>query len=254
MPRGSPYYGEYITDGNVDYYIPGQINANSYSQSPQNQYLDGDFQQSYAPEMTPSYSHGSSSSQGTFYSQGSWVPPSYSPNTSVGSPIFSDSMSSYETDMSYSSPSSSRRGSAYPTSTEWIWSEDYGDHYMYDANGNATWSKQLSSLSIASPETIPAVSSKSQSKSSAGREKRYVCFSSGCGSSFTRAADLARHVQTRHNASPQTWDCTLKKCPRRGDRAFTREDHMVEHLRSYHHLEIPKKKRGSDSDSYRQYS
>jgi hypothetical protein len=43
--------------------------------------------------------------------------------------------------------------------------------------------------------------------------------------------------------------CRFKKCTRKGDHAFTRKDHLTEHLRNYHKQAIEKKgRRGAAED------
>jgi hypothetical protein len=40
---------------------------------------------------------------------------------------------------------------------------------------------------------------------------------------------------------------TVPRCTRIGDKGFTRRDHLVEHLRNFHHLDIPKRRPGERS-------
>jgi len=69
-----------------------------------------------------------------------------------------------------------------------------------------------------------------------------------CGRTFKRKADLVRHTQCVHYAeTAKIWYCDAPRCDRNKNGqhgAFTRKDHLVEHLRSYHHRDIPKRKRG----------
>lgn len=68
--------------------------------------------------------------------------------------------------------------------------------------------------------------------------KPYPCDS--CGKSFTRVADLKRHQSSVHN--PVFRNCPVEHCSRKGSNGFPRQDHLVEHLRSYHHLDVPKRR------------
>ncbi|KAJ5623162.1 hypothetical protein N7490_011767 [Penicillium lividum] len=61
-----------------------------------------------------------------------------------------------------------------------------------------------------------------------------------CGKSFTRFADLKRHQSSVHY--PVFRNCPVEHCSRKGANGFPRQDHLVEHLRSYHHLDVPKRR------------
>ncbi|KAK6814750.1 hypothetical protein RU639_009728 [Aspergillus parasiticus] len=67
--------------------------------------------------------------------------------------------------------------------------------------------------------------------------KPYVC---ECGRAFTRPADLKRHESSVHN--PVFQDCPVQGCIRKDSNGFPRRDHLIEHLRSYHHLNVPKRR------------
>ncbi|KAK7185708.1 crol alpha [Paraphaeosphaeria sporulosa] len=64
---------------------------------------------------------------------------------------------------------------------------------------------------------------------------------------FTRLADLQRHQSTVHGVGTPDFPCTVKDCTRVGDKGFTRRDHLVEHLRNFHHIDIPKRRPGERS-------
>ena len=73
-------------------------------------------------------------------------------------------------------------------------------------------------------------------------DKVFVCLHSGCSTAgkFRRAADLDRHYKDTHR--PQyLFDCPDKKCNRVGENGFKRYDHLVEHRRTVHVKNIPKK-------------
>ncbi|KAF1951597.1 hypothetical protein CC80DRAFT_508780 [Byssothecium circinans] len=64
---------------------------------------------------------------------------------------------------------------------------------------------------------------------------------------FTRHADLQRHQSTVHGVGTPDFPCTVRDCSRVGDKGFTRRDHLVEHLRNFHHIDIPKRRAGERS-------
>jgi hypothetical protein len=67
------------------------------------------------------------------------------------------------------------------------------------------------------------------------------CKYPGCTSTgqFKRHTDLRRHIKTQHEADQHREDCPHKWCGRVGAHGFTRRDHMREHLREVHRMEIP---------------
>ncbi|KAK5958050.1 hypothetical protein OHC33_001240 [Knufia fluminis] len=85
------------------------------------------------------------------------------------------------------------------------------------------------------------------------RTTRYYCEvpdcideNTGLRSSVGRKADLKRHMQSVHD-KPHI-DCKYKKCDRKGDNGFRRQDHYREHLRGYHSEPSPEastRRRGS---------
>ncbi|KAL4926857.1 C2H2-type zinc finger protein [Aspergillus undulatus] len=68
--------------------------------------------------------------------------------------------------------------------------------------------------------------------------KPYPC--TDCGKAFTRPADLKRHQTTVHY--PVFQNCPVPDCSRKDSNGFPRRDHLVEHLRSYHHMDVPKRR------------
>ncbi|KAF1809723.1 hypothetical protein P152DRAFT_402557 [Eremomyces bilateralis CBS 781.70] len=74
--------------------------------------------------------------------------------------------------------------------------------------------------------------------------KPFPCPYPSCATSYHRKADCRRHVTAVHERHNLTLvDCTVAKCGRRGRKGFTRLDHRTEHLRNFHKLDIPKKRR-----------
>jgi hypothetical protein len=72
--------------------------------------------------------------------------------------------------------------------------------------------------------------------------KGHRCPEPGCISTtlFTRNADLLRHISSVHHRS-NLYPCPEEGCERKGNRSFTRKDHLTEHLRTYHGRDIPKR-------------
>jgi hypothetical protein len=79
--------------------------------------------------------------------------------------------------------------------------------------------------------------------------RTWTCDLPNCTSTanFTRLADLQRHQSTVHGIGKPDFPCTVPRCTRVGDKGFTRRDHLVEHLRNFHHLDIPKRRPGERS-------
>jgi hypothetical protein len=79
--------------------------------------------------------------------------------------------------------------------------------------------------------------------------RTWTCDIPSCTSSanFTRLADLQRHQSTVHGVGSPEYPCTVPRCNRIGDKGFTRRDHLVEHLRNFHHMDIPKRRPGERS-------
>ena len=56
---------------------------------------------------------------------------------------------------------------------------------------------------------------------------------------FSRKADVNRHMKSQHE--PKYIDCPKNRCLRKGQSGFTRNDHLLEHLRQYHNETIEKR-------------
>ena len=79
--------------------------------------------------------------------------------------------------------------------------------------------------------------------------RTWTCDIPTCTSSahFTRLADLQRHQSTVHGVGTPEFPCYVARCNRVGEKGFTRRDHLVEHLRNFHHIDIPRRKPGERS-------
>jgi hypothetical protein len=65
-----------------------------------------------------------------------------------------------------------------------------------------------------------------------------------CYRGFARKADLQRHMACVHDKAKQTRkDCPHRRCSRKGENGFLRQDHLTEHLRHFHNQAIPKRAR-----------
>ncbi|EOA88016.1 uncharacterized protein SETTUDRAFT_184325 [Exserohilum turcica Et28A] len=84
---------------------------------------------------------------------------------------------------------------------------------------------------------------------SPGQKRTWTCDIPTCTSSaqFTRLADLQRHQSTVHGVGTPEYPCHVARCNRVGEKGFTRRDHLVEHLRNFHHIDIPRRKPGERS-------
>ncbi|KAL6707320.1 hypothetical protein ACN47E_004308 [Coniothyrium glycines] len=107
-------------------------------------------------------------------------------------------------------------------------------------NDTANWQSQ--------PD-LPTVPSAQGTARSNSRVRTWNCDIPNCSSSanFTRLADLQRHQSTVHGIGTPEYPCTVPRCSRVGDKGFTRRDHLVEHLRNFHHIDIPKRRPGERS-------
>ena len=63
----------------------------------------------------------------------------------------------------------------------------------------------------------------------------HICDSAGCGKTFTRPSDLARH---RHQHGVPGHPCLVNGCNRRRSRAFFRADKLHEHQRKRHGMNV----------------
>lgn len=79
--------------------------------------------------------------------------------------------------------------------------------------------------------------------------RTWTCDVALCTSStrFTRLADLRRHQATVHGMGTPEFPCTIPHCSRVGNKGFTRRDHLMEHLRNFHKVDVPKRKAGERS-------
>ena len=81
------------------------------------------------------------------------------------------------------------------------------------------------------------------------KDTQHTCLYAYCGKTFTRAYDLDRHMKIHFPGSVIKLDCPKAAegsfCGRMGENGFTRRDHMQEHLRKVHVMDIPKSARGT---------
>ncbi|KAI4933976.1 uncharacterized protein J4E92_003646 [Alternaria infectoria] len=98
-------------------------------------------------------------------------------------------------------------------------------------------------------QPVARMSSSQVPTRSSSRTKTWTCDIASCTSSanFTRLADLQRHQSTVHGVGTPEYPCNVPRCNRVGDKGFTRRDHLVEHLRNFHHMDIPKRRPGERS-------
>lgn len=70
--------------------------------------------------------------------------------------------------------------------------------------------------------------------------KRVPCEWPGCNATFSRKADVNRHMTCTHQRIEYI-DCPIKNCARKGENGFTRKDHLLEHKRGYHCMDLSKR-------------
>ncbi|KAI9735831.1 MAG: hypothetical protein M1834_001296 [Cirrosporium novae-zelandiae] len=185
-------------------------------------------------------------------------------NSSHGGYDESQSMTSYETANSapvmapsYSSQSSASYHSTtsyrHPDTQHQAWSgydeessssasqrkRSQASAYSAESASHAQPSSS-SSHGASSPET-PRDAEKhrkgsKKGKESSGNQDRYPCLYPECLSDFSRPNDLDRHYKSVHYNFGGTFDCPRRNCERKAKngRAFTRQDHLTEHLRNFH--------------------
>lgn len=61
-----------------------------------------------------------------------------------------------------------------------------------------------------------------------------------CEKAFARYADCKRHTAFIHKPIYQS--CPVEGCLRKDRNGFARRDHLIEHLRSDHHLDVPRRR------------
>ncbi|KAI4217831.1 MAG: hypothetical protein LQ349_008996, partial [Xanthoria aureola] len=77
----------------------------------------------------------------------------------------------------------------------------------------------------------------------------YMCVYPGCDRGFARDYDLDRHIKIHFPSLTTKLDCPQGAkvgsfCKRVGERGFTRKDHLHEHLRTVHFVNVPESSRG----------
>ncbi|KAK1750805.1 hypothetical protein QBC47DRAFT_308809 [Echria macrotheca] len=75
---------------------------------------------------------------------------------------------------------------------------------------------------------------------------KHPCTFPGCrGKSYTRQADLARHMAS-HQEGDKSYYCDYRKCARK-DSPFSRQDHFRDHIRDQHLEDLPVRGKPSDA-------
>ncbi|KAH7130326.1 hypothetical protein B0J11DRAFT_249860 [Dendryphion nanum] len=123
-------------------------------------------------------------------------------------------------------------------------------NYTHDSLSSAPRTQDR--LAIPEDHRVPrrTSSQRTDRSRSSSQPRTYKCELSDCTSTanFTRLADLQRHQATVHKApGPPDYPCSVPECTRVGEKGFTRRDHLVEHLRNFHHIDIPKRRPGERS-------
>ncbi|KAE8838465.1 hypothetical protein PTNB73_03519 [Pyrenophora teres f. teres] len=123
------------------------------------------------------------------------------------------------------------------------------DYYVQPAIQQPEYQQPVGAYDTASWHTQGDIPTSQGPTRSTSRTKTWSCDIHGCTSSanFTRLADLQRHQSTVHGMGTPEFPCSVPRCNRVGDKGFTRRDHLVEHLRNFHHIDIPKRRPGERS-------
>jgi hypothetical protein len=77
------------------------------------------------------------------------------------------------------------------------------------------------------------------------KETQHQPYGCECGSLFSRLDVLNRHLESFSNEDPK-YPCTYCKL-HRGSNGFRRLDHLKQHIRNYHHLEMDDERTGAES-------
>ncbi|TLD38736.1 hypothetical protein E2P81_ATG01279 [Venturia nashicola] len=133
------------------------------------------------------------------------------------------------------------------TSTDY-WNTSHHGHDIYGHSNSHAPAGYTSADGLVRTPSQRSDGNRSQT-SNDGKDKRFICNryasdESQCSAAFVRKADLTRHIDCVHDKKP-LFSCPVRNCARKGDQGFTRRDHRTEHLRHFHHRDIPKRPRGS---------
>ncbi|KAI4171893.1 MAG: hypothetical protein LQ343_003970 [Gyalolechia ehrenbergii] len=164
------------------------------------------------------------------------------PNTSQDSNGSSNS--------SYSQRSSNTYASS-PSTTDAYSPTGYQSSYPTSSTTRTHYPILAPSRPLPPPPTPsqPPVSSSSEKKSKSSKPTPYICVYRGCTRQFARSFDLDRHMKTHFPNAIQKLDCPKGAqgsfCRRVGEKGFTRKDHLDEHLRKVHLVDLPKSARGT---------
>ncbi|KMU74454.1 hypothetical protein CISG_04525 [Coccidioides immitis RMSCC 3703] len=144
-------------------------------------------------------------------------------------------MSSYDRSpapaMSYS-VSSDSNCSRHTTSTR---------SYSHRKQVTTSYAARPKNIEPTSPQVKRSTSRSSRQDSQPRSSPRYICVHPGCESSFSRPADLSRHQVSVHFRDGVMLDCPKPRCTRKGDQGFSRQDHLIEHLRQFHCMKLAKR-------------
>ncbi|KAI4094792.1 MAG: hypothetical protein LQ344_002038 [Seirophora lacunosa] len=194
----------------------------------------------YASTTTSSYP---SSSSYPSYSSAYVTSAAMIPNTSQDSHTSSSSANSRYSSNTYASSYGTSPSS--PQSPLAFGHQQQQQQSSYPAPSSRSHYVPLASSQPIPPPTIKPSSSSDKNK----KPTPFICLHAGCPRQFARSFDLDRHLKTHFPAAAPRLDCPKGLagawCGRVGDRGFTRQDHLNEHLRKVHLVDLPKSARGS---------
>ncbi|KAF2236402.1 hypothetical protein EV356DRAFT_70038 [Viridothelium virens] len=144
-----------------------------------------------------------------------------------------------------------------PTNDDYsVYSDAAQTRTMYETSPSYSiaTSPQTHGRATPSPNYACAADGNAMQSSSSNRSRQaHVCTFQSCDRHqrpFARYADLQRHLAHVHYPELQPrHDCIWPDCRRRGERGFARRDHMLEHVRNYHHIDLPRRTPGRTGSS-----
>ena len=135
-----------------------------------------------------------------------------------------------------------------PSPPRLVYSYPAGYKHRVDSSDSNPSSSQSAGKEISDHEQLRHVDRSTQpARSMISRSTPYVCHHPGCDTPCTRRSDLRRHM--KYHRPNTKHDCPYGAkvgsfCKRVGENGFIRKDHLLEHLRRVHDVDVPESSRG----------
>ncbi|KAI4261663.1 MAG: hypothetical protein L6R42_003141 [Xanthoria sp. 1 TBL-2021] len=123
------------------------------------------------------------------------------------------------------------------------------DAIYWNVRANADDSSRHVSAYPTPPVSAPS-SMDNPASTNKPKPKPYACLHPGCSCRFARSSDLDQHTRSHVPVFLNKLDCPSGFCGRIGDRGFTRQDHLNEHLRKVHLADLPFSRRRQKDDEH----